>query len=92
LPCKQQVHLLFREVLQLLVVVEEARSGVGALFPDKSKSLKEGAVQVPFFAPCDEVARCHADLLAETAALGTHALRVVERKRVRIAGVRLADA
>ena len=90
LAVEQQVHLLLREVLQLLVDVEEARGRVGEMLPGG----EERHLHRPFLErlrQVDEVVRGDADLLAETAALGAHALRVVERECVGVAGVRLAD-
>ena len=91
LAVQQQVHLLLRELRQLLVLVEEARGRIGPALPRREERHLHGAFSERFGA-VDEVVGDDAQLLAETIALSAHPLGIVERKGVRIADMRRADA
>ena len=81
---EQQVHLGLGELRQLLVRVEEPARRVDVVLPRSEHRNLHGALGQRL-RQVEEAIRLDAELLAEAAALGTHALRVVEREHVRVA-------
>ncbi|MNL06176.1 hypothetical protein D3C87_1268070 [compost metagenome] len=91
LRVEQKVHLLGREVPQLLVVVEEAGFRVGPVLPAHEERHLDGAL-VQGLVQVEEVVGLDALDFAASAAIRAHALRVVEREAGGPSDVRLADA
>ncbi len=88
---EKQVQFLWCILGYLLVVVEEARTHIQIAFP-AGQSWGDDSSLVQRFCCINQRFRGNADLTAQAIAFQTHALGIVERKRICRAHVGFTDA